>query len=147
MTFTYDPTDITTDLAKVRTLIGDTQIGVDELLTDEQVNFFLGQKPDIYLAAIDSAKAILAKFVRDIDRSNIGMSASRSQKIQHLKDLISELETESKSQAEVFVGGVSIDEHTTSETDTDLVQPKFIKDQDDNPAAGDHGGHPHGRHH
>lgn len=146
MTFTYDPENITTDLAKVRTIIGDTQTGVAELLTDEQINFFLTQKPDIYLASIDSAKAIIAKLARDVDRSNIGMSASRSQKVQHYKDLIDQLEIEATAGAEVFAGGLSIDAHTTAETDTDLVQPKFIKDQDDNPGANHNGGH-HDHHH
>lgn len=122
MTWTYDSTDISTDLAKVRLGIGDTNT-YDQGLTDEEINSFLALY-DLAGATLRSAQALYAKWVRDVDRSNLGMSASRSQKLQHLLDLINDLKKIAGRRASPFVGGVSQSSKDALSDDTDLVDAR-----------------------
>lgn len=96
MTWTYSSTSISTDLAKVRLLVGDTNTN-DQLLTDEEVAYFQTLDTDLRLVAARCCDAIVAKLSRNIDRSNLGMSATRSQSIQHYMDLADRLRKEARS--------------------------------------------------
>lgn len=65
MAFTY-AADLSTDLAKVRRLVGDTD-SANALFTDAEMNFFIATGGSVYMAAalatraIASSKALLAK--------------------------------------------------------------------------------------
>lgn len=132
MTWTYDPTDLSTDLAKVRRNIGDTNSS-DQGLTDEEIQSFLDDGLSLDLASLRSAQALYAKWVRDVDRSNIGMSVSRSQKLQHLKDLIDGyLAPRVRRRANPYLGGVSKDKKDDFESDDDFVLPGVRRGQFDN---------------
>lgn len=126
MSFTYSSTDISTDLAKVRTLIWDTD-STDALLTDEQVNFFLAQDSNIYKAASNAAKAIAAKYAGNVDKIVDDMSLADSQKYKQYSDLASELLTKSKIHGGggIYAGGISISDKDSVEDDTDRVLPAF----------------------
>lgn len=134
MTWTYDATDISTDLAKVRRNIGDTNTN-DQGLTDEEINSFLvGDGLSVDASTLRCAQALYAKWVRDVDRSNLGMSASRSQKLQHLKDLIDGyLAPRVRRRATPFLGGVSEASKELLNDDTDHIQPLAQRGQFDNP--------------
>ncbi|NIU03769.1 MAG: hypothetical protein GWN29_04945 [Gammaproteobacteria bacterium] len=127
MTWTYDSTDISTDLAKVRLEIGDTNT-YDQGLTDEEINRYLGSY-SLAGATLRCAQALYAKWVRDVDRSNLGMSASRSQKLQHLRDLIEYLQARASRRASPYIGGVSQDAKDGLDEDEDHVLPAFKKDR------------------
>jgi hypothetical protein len=133
MTWTYDSTDLSTDLAKVRLHVGDTNTN-DQLLTDEEINYALSLETAILLASARCCDFIVSKLARDIDRSNIGMNAQRSQKIQHYMDLAvrlrQEYSTSSDGLGEVFVGGVSDANNQTLADDSDYRQAVFQRDQD-----------------
>ena len=131
MTWTYSSTSLSTDLAKVRLKIGDTNTN-NQLLSDEEIQVSLDEYSDTKLASIGCIRAILAKLARDIDRSNLGMSAQRSQQIQHYKDLLAELSSESGLYAEPFFGGGSLDEKDSLESDSDYTGNVFVKDADTN---------------
>lgn len=131
MTFTYSSSSISTDLAKVRLAIGDTDSNT-ALLTDEEINYYLDRKGDVTLAAIDCVKAILAKLARDVDRNNLGMSATRSQKTQHYRDLLKDLQAEQRTVAELFVGGTSIAERESIDEDDDFEPGTISRDADRN---------------
>lgn len=135
MTWTYSPTSLGTDLAKVRLYIGDTNTN-DQLLSDEEIAVFTTLETSLFMAAARCCDAIIAKLARDIDRSNIGMSASRSQKVQHYKDLRDKLEEWSKSGGGgMFVGGVSADANETLDTDADNIKPQFTVGKFDFPGG------------
>lgn len=122
MTFTWDATDLSTALSQVRSSIGDTDTN-RPLLTDEQITWRLDQyDDDVSAASIRCVQDILGMLARDIDRSNVGMSASRSQQITHYKDLLVELKEENASLAEMFVGGISDDAEDTINSDEDYRQ-------------------------
>lgn len=134
MTWTYDSTDLSTDLAKVRLDIGDTNT-YDQGLTDEEINRYLNVY-DLAGATLRAAQALYAKWVRDVDRSNLGMSASRSQKLQHLRDLIDYLKARVGRRASPFVGGVSASSKESLEDDTDLVDSRTKRGQFDKERIG-----------
>lgn len=132
MTWTYSNLDLSTNLAQVRFRVGDTNTN-DQLLTDEEINYELGERVDVDLAAAHSARRIAAQLARDIQRSATGVSASRQQKIQHYLILADMLEKEAFQQVDIFAGGQSLAEKTTLAEDTDAVQPPFTITGDDNP--------------
>ena len=57
MTFTYDATSISTDLAKVRMLIRDTDAS-KPLFTDEEITAILVMDADLYMAASLACRAV-----------------------------------------------------------------------------------------
>jgi hypothetical protein len=130
MAFTYDGT-LDTDLEKVRHKIGDTNSN-DPLLTDAEVNYELAQRGNVLAASYHCVQAILARFARDSDRSNLGMNSSRSQKFQQYKDLLGQLEAELQGGAEVFFGGTSLADKDSVNSDDDYVQSAFARGDDDN---------------
>ena len=135
MTFTWDPTDLSTELAKVRATIGDTN-GDDELLTDEHINAWLAYyASDVMKASVRCVRDIIAKLSRDFDRSAVGFSGSRSQKINHYKMLLDELQAETGMLAEMFVGGLSKDTEQSFDTDEDYKGPSIRIGMDDYPGT------------
>lgn len=122
MTFTWSSTDLSTALSQVRQTIGDTDTN-RPLLTDEQINWRLGQySQSVAPAAIRCVQDIIGALTRDIDRSNVGMSASRSQKIANYKDLLEQLKSENAALAEMYVGGTSVSEKETINDNSDYEQ-------------------------
>lgn len=133
MTWTYDASDISTDLAKVRTEIGDTNSN-DHGLSDEQIQYFIDASPGALEGAVfRAARALYAKWIRDVDRSNIGMSVQRSQKLTHLETLMKDLKATRNWGAIPYCGGISIASKESLEGDTDTVQPSAKRGQFDNP--------------
>lgn len=133
MTWTYNAADLSTDLAKVRRNIGDTNTN-DQGLSDEEINSFLVDDGlSLDSATLRAAQALYAKWVRDVDRSNLGMSANRSQKLQHLMDLIDKyLAPRVRRRATPFLGGVSVSGKEDIESDEDYIQPGIKRGQFDN---------------
>ena len=123
MTFTWDPTALaTSELQQVRLTIGDRDSG-KPLLTDEEINFRLDQYSDGVLpASIRCVQDILAKLARDVDRSNVGMSSTRSQQTTHYRDLLKELKAENSTLGEMYVGGTSDSAEDAINSSTDYRQ-------------------------
>lgn len=134
MTLTYSVAE-STNRDRVRGKIGDTDSN-RELLDDSTVDAILVVYPSVIAAAIECCKRIIAKLARDVDRSAIGMSASRSQVIQHYRDLIPMLQEELATHGRMFVGGVSVTENEAQDEDTDFVQPSFKIGMGDNQGTG-----------
>lgn len=134
MTFTYSNTDLSTTLSQVRLAIGDTDSD-DPLLTDEEINHYLGLEADVYLAAVQCIEAILAKLApKQVDRSNIGLQSSRSQKYNHYLELHKKLTARGTLRtAAPFVGGSTIADKEVQSGDSSLVTPRFARDADKNP--------------
>lgn len=125
MTWTYSATDISTDLAKIRLLVGDTDAD-DPLLTDEEIDFYLDETANIYLAAANAIDhGILPKLARDIDRNGTGYSATRSQKFQHYKDLSDKLRAKALTNSEPAFEEPNLSYAENAESDTDFVAPSF----------------------
>jgi hypothetical protein len=132
VTWTYNPESLGTDLAKVRNLIGDTNTN-DKLLTDEEIAVYQALETNLFSVAALCCDAIIAKLARDIDRSNLGMSAQRSQKIQHYQDMRDRYLAKAASGAGgVFFGGADVSENAKIDSDPDATKPEFELGQFDN---------------
>jgi hypothetical protein len=123
MTFTWDISSLSTSaLQRVRLTIGDT-IEADALLTDEEIEYRLSEYDDnVLVTSIKCVRDILAKLTRKTDRSNVGMSNTRSQLTVHYRDLLKDLMEEAGGLCEVDVGGLSDDEEETINSDDDYRQ-------------------------
>jgi hypothetical protein len=129
VTWTYSSTDLSTTLAKVRRLIGDTNTN-DQWLTDEEINWIVGEQStaNAYLAAADIADTILASaLLRKCDRNGPSFGAQRSQIVQHCRDLAKDLRKRADQRATPSCFGASEDEYETLTSDTDFVQPAFTR--------------------
>lgn len=130
MTFTYaladlSSTDTTTQTRTlVRLRIGDTDSN-DPLLADEEIEALMVDTTSVPALALKGARLILARIARDIDTSGAGMNTSRSQKTQHYRDLVSELEAELRVGGQPYLGGVSRARQTEIEANSDYKRPSF----------------------
>jgi len=124
MAWTYSDT-LATARDQLRLRIGDTDTN-DPLLSDETLDALLTAKSnDVALTAVDSVRAIIAKLGREFDRSAVGVGGSRSQKVQHFHDLLSQLTKEARLSTGVVVGGLSSSRKQTIESDSDFIRPSF----------------------
>lgn len=134
MTWSYD-TALTADKDKVRAFIGDTNTS-DQLLSDEEISFFLTQSDNIYGASAKACRAIAARFARLTDTEVEGVSDRLSQMVRHYNDLASSYDRDSvKSGSSIMpiVTGISYGEMRLVDADTDRVVPAFKMSQFNNP--------------
>lgn len=131
MTWTYDSTDLSTNLAKVRVGLDDDTN--DQLLTDEEINYILGLTSSIAQARVRSIETILAKIARRIDRNQSGVSASRAQMTQHYRDLLKIEKSRALSgNLNAYGGGLSQSRIDSAIEDSDFPQPEFRVDMGEN---------------
>ncbi len=90
MAWSYDPS-LPTKKDEVRLIIGDTDSN-DQLLQDEEINYFLEQSQNsVTLASIRAVTAIIAKLTRRVDKAVGEAKISLSQQIKHYQSLLSQL--------------------------------------------------------
>ena len=125
--YTADPSGKPLDW--VRLHIGDTECN-QALLVDAEIDFFLAEEPDLYLAAARAAEAIAARFARDVQTSAAGLANASQQKFEHYMELASHLRRRSMS-IPVSTGS-SKDALLQDALDADLVQPVIFLGVHDN---------------
>lgn len=128
MTFTYDNTDLSTDLSRVRRSIGDTVEG-DYSLTDEEINRHISATSDLSAAAVRCQEDRIAIAALRPDRSIGPKSTQRNQILdgleRHLKLLKKRMLKGSGSQLHTYVGQISQSRLDSQRGDTDFPQPSF----------------------
>tara|TARA_A100001515_G_scaffold67655_3_gene53806 strand:- start:1513 stop:1956 length:444 start_codon:yes stop_codon:yes gene_type:complete len=127
MTWSYSGDPSSSDRDKVRFLVFDTDTN-DQLLSNEELDWLLSQNSNIYMAAATAAEAIAAKFAKDISRSVVGISATPGGRADFYLELAERLRAQVSStnkHAQVFAGGLSIDNKEALDDDSDAVQPGF----------------------
>ncbi len=136
-TYTGSPT---TDLDKVRLLIGDTQES-DVLLTDAEIEFFNEIEPNIFRAASKSAEAIAAKFSRQHSESVGKVKISFEQKFDHYIALSKslKLQADRRGASDMSSGGISVSDKNVAIQDEDRVPPFFTRKLHDHPGVDDNG--------
>lgn len=133
MSWSYNPAQLATSpLYQVRLLVGDTDTN-DQLVSDEEINWYVSQQTSVKLAAADVCEAISAKFARWTDASVDGVSESASQKSERYSARAKELKQDAYSLALPVFGGVTIAQQQQADQDTDKVQPSFKIGMNDNP--------------
>lgn len=119
MTWTYsgDPASSTRDA--VRFLIGDTDTN-DQLISNEEINYFVTEFNNARRSASEAARAIAAKYARLMNRSIGGLSADFSAKYrQYLELADSLLSKEEMKPVGLFISGYSKSAKESVELDTD----------------------------
>jgi len=116
----------TTDLYKVRFLIGDTD-STDQLLMDEEVNYLLSDWIDLKTAASVAAETIAAKFSREADKSIGDLKISMSERAKAYRDLSVTLRASANKLLTAYAGGISKSDKDNLNEDTDKVMPSFSK--------------------
>jgi hypothetical protein len=137
---TYDATAIaTTPLFQVRFLIGDTRVTGDVFLFDEEILFAIQMRPVVsggfpYGAAADCARAIAARFSRDIDTVQGEMRTlySSRQKAYAARAIELEAIAASRAGAMPYAGGISQIDKSNAVMDGDRVVPAFNIGEEDN---------------
>ena len=132
MTWTYDST-LSTALAKVRTLIGDIDT-TDQQVSDEIVAFHLSQQSNnLYRTASAVARAIAAKYSRDVSIGIGSLKVNSSDLSEKYLKLALQLEIQAQTAPGGFdavVSGVSIDAMEDADEDSDRPKPSFRIGQD-----------------
>jgi hypothetical protein len=130
--FTYD---LTTDIGKVRSRIGDTEDRTDEResLTDAEIQVVLDEYSDLAKAAVIACTRLMALLRSKIDRSLSNVNSSQHQKYEALKDLLEELKAEAgeTSEMEPGDGGTSEDGNDAIHDDSDFIHEQFWLGMDD----------------
>lgn len=121
MAFTYD---VSTNVGKVRLLIGDTD-ETDILLQDEDIQFFLDSYGNLKIAASQAAMAISAKFSREADKQVGMLRISFSIRANNYNKLSKELKLNASSILISYVGGISQSDKIYNDDNPDKVSPSF----------------------
>src|SRR3990167_6974976 len=133
MTWTYSSTDLSTDLAKVRLLIGDTNTN-DQQLTDEEIDFFTDNAASVYHAAAGGFESLPPQYARRVDKAIGQVSLQSSQRQKHYHDLASALRQRALTTVDLvpYAGGISAGDKTAVEQESDRTKPQFALGWDDN---------------
>ena len=134
MTWSYDPTTLSTNkTAQVRFLIGDT-VQTSPQMQDEEIAFALTQRGSPYGAAADVCRALAAKLSREADTVDKDLRTMLSSKASAYARRARDLEIQGKARggAMPYAGGISIADKVQKELDLDRVAPDFNKNMDTN---------------
>ena len=135
MAFTYGGDPANSTLETVRFICGDT-ISKDPLLNDAEIDFIISREGNVDLAAANACERIAAKEARKITRSNLGLSKSLTEKMNHFLELADKLrESVNNGALEVFAGGLTRSGKETLASDDDAIQPDRALGMDDRPGA------------
>ncbi len=121
------------DISAVRFLIGDT--AEPFLLTDDQIQFALDQAAGkTYPAAAACARALAARFARDVDERFEEIWQDSSQRSKAFEQLARRLDVDAKRQGGLGIpvaGGISRADMDSVNAQTDRVKPHFRRNMFD----------------
>jgi hypothetical protein len=128
MTWTYGGDPSESDQDKVRFLVGDTDTA-DQQIADEEIAWLLTEEPGAYHAAAAAARAIAAKYARQVDKAVGDLRLSASQRAAHYQALAATLTRRAQIAGAVpFAGGISASDKQAQDDDIDRVRPAFSRD-------------------
>jgi hypothetical protein len=131
--WSYSGDPRSTDRDWVRFKIGDTD-AADQLLFDGEIEALIADAGSKQLAAVLACDAIVAKFARDADFTNMHLQVARSQRVDQYRQLGTTLRLQLNGS--LLPSNPSEDvawkEARNNEQGT-YVQPMFKRGQDDNP--------------
>lgn len=128
----YDPT--TDPVDAVRFHVGDTSEPF--LLSDTEVQFALDQNPNVYAAAAICARALSARFSRQVDTRFETVWSFYGQRAAAFEKLARNLEQQAKRAGGLgmpIAGGISVSDVESVDSNPDRVRPYFRDSQFANP--------------
>jgi len=137
--YTGDPAASNKDA--IRFLVGDVD-PADRLISDEEITWARTQSSNNYSAAALCARRIAARFASQADQTVSGaegrsITHALSQRSRAFFVLADQLGAQSAIKGSVtpYAGGISVDDKSTQEDDSDRVAPAFSVNQFDHKAA------------
>lgn len=135
MSFSYSGNPANSTLDAVRFLVEDTN-SQDPQLQNEEINWLIAQYTNVWKSAAYAAGNIAAKYARQVSKAVGDLRLEYQQRQQAYKDLRADLLRQAANRTALpWLGGISRSERQASRQDTDLIQPKFTKDQFHYPAG------------
>lgn len=122
-TFTYNPTDLSTELNRLRLELGDTDEN-DPYLYDEEIVQVQSEKTSFFLRVAKCCELICSKIARDVKVKLGRFSEDSSEVYQRYKDMAVRF-NRLASISYPWSGAISVSEKESIEDDTSLVKPKI----------------------
>lgn len=147
MTWTYSAAALaSSDLYKVRLLIGDTDTNRQQL-QDEEINYVLTAESVVTYAAAACCDLLAAKYGFLVNTENSELRVSAAARHKHYMDLADRLRAGGGGDIPggdggglpvvgFYAGGALKSEKEELINDSDVMEPAFALGQDDNPEAG-----------
>lgn len=123
-------------IADVRFYVGDTES--PSLLSDDQITLAIDATTSDLAAAAVCARALAARYAREVDVSFETLSESGGQKAENFARLARRLDQQARRAGGLgtpAAGGISVAEMETADADTDRVRPAFRASMFANPPA------------
>lgn len=121
-TYGNDPENSDRDLVRLES--GDCLTSM-KICSDNEVDYAIAAEPSSMLAAARVAELAMRKLSSQTDESAEGYSASVSQRYTQFKSTAEDLRAKYGHDSVPYAGGISNEETTTWNQDTDLIQPYF----------------------
>lgn len=136
----YNDSDLSTDLNKVRLIIQDTS-STDFKFSDEEITFFISEEANIYGAAASAKESLASKTAEKVSKTVGKLKIELQQQFEHHIEQAKNFRTQSqtKGSSQIFAGGLSVTGKDAQRADTDRVDPKFTRDMDQFPGTGEGG--------
>jgi hypothetical protein len=130
-TYTNDPSNVPID--EVRLLTGDTDT-LDQLLSDEEVQYFIDAFGAGIRAAIPAVQAIMSKCAGLVNEKTGEVQVDWSDKLDNYRQLLKQLtvQLKTKSVPMPFAGGTSCADIINRQADTDRPEDTFTVGMQDN---------------
>ena len=125
--WTYNAAQVgTVPLYTVRHLIGDV-VQSDQQLVDQEVLYAVGTYSNVYLASADCCRSVAARYARQVDTVQGELRTLYSARTKRYSAMAVDLEMRGMARggATAYVGGISIMDKISYETDPDRVPPSF----------------------
>lgn len=130
-TWTYDVgnlsgTDATAVMTQIRRLIGDVQTG-DKQIYDQEIFFFMTQRPNLYGCAADCCRSIAAQFSRQADVAQGDIHTAYSQRARAYEARAAQFDKAAASRGPgvAFAGGISEQDKVDRAENPDRVPGSF----------------------
>lgn len=141
MTFTYtgSPSNDSTQgrVDAVRFLAGLTSSSGSIAVQDEEIAFLLDQQGNVYSAAAAASEQVSVRYGGLATSKTVGdLSITYADRSVEFKGRAASLRMAAAMRGGVYAGGISVADKASQVANTDLVQPEFRRDQDDNRRVG-----------
>lgn len=130
MTWTYSGNPTESDLMALRFAIQDT-VEADPQFTDEELGYLLGAAGgSVTRATVAAIETLVAKYSRQADRTVGDLSVSASQRADHYRELLAQVQGSASAGALVAPAAPAVFTAQRADYDPDgaLVEPTFTRD-------------------
>ena len=134
MAWTYNVSQLASSaMMQVRFLVGDT-VAADQQVQDEEIQFALVERPNIYGAGAIVCRSLAARMSRQADVVDKDLRSTYSQRAKAYAARAIELDLKASIRGGglPYAGGLSIADKVQNETNPDRVQPQFNIGMEDN---------------